>query len=533
MKYDCSQLIQLTVLKKSLLTLILITFVPVTDADAGISRAFLIGVSEYESPAAPDLPLVKNDLNHLYTTLTTYGQFEKKHVVRALDGGVINAESKALKKVFPQWLSQAQTEDAILVYFSGHGFQDASGNLYLATADFDIRNPEETGLPVSWLRNQLASCKAGFKLLILDSCHAGSEKNAEMDNRVSAKELGTPFEDLKNVVTIASSQADEKSLFYFNQKRSLFSFWMTEGMKGHADFNQDGMIDIDELYKYVSRRVRHSANALYSKSQTPVRIVRTGVIDVPTVLKLHPQPLKQTLSNMAEHISIVMQENKLEQLGVLEFLDNTNTLQEKLGGDFGLLGKFCSEEIERQLAELKLSGGFGLVNRKRLRSALKEQGFKIDDLSSNLKLAGLSKSVGNMPVVVLGTFQSRKGRVVRLRCNMQQTTGFEDLDTIGGSAELSLDEWAMLGHSAAVRAEDRQVNPFNQQKEDISIQTQVVNRLDARSQGGHILLDPAFPFDVQLVINDKVRQGVVRGNDYFVPVKQGEVYSIRIVNKQG
>ena len=506
---------------------------PLADAVAGTSRAFIVGVADYESPTTPDLPLVNNDLSRLYSTLTKYGQFEKKYVLRVSDNSPLKPTSTVIKSQFSQWLSKAISDDSILVYFSGHGFRDAEGNLYLATSDFDIKRPSETGLPISWVRDQIANCKAGFKLLILDSCHAGSEKNVEKDIRVSAKDLGATFEDLNNVVTIASSQADEKSLFYFDQKRSLFSFWLTEGLKGHADLNQDGNIDIDELYKYVSRRVRHSAKILFNKPQTPVRIVRTGVIDVPVVLRLQPQPLKRTLNNMAEHIAIVMQENKLKQLGVLEFMDNTNTLQEKLGGKFGLLGKYCSEEMDRQLSELKLEGGFGLVNRKRLRNALKEQGFKIDDLSSNAKLSGLSKSVGNMPVVVLGSFQSRKGRVVRLRCNLEQTSGFEELGAIGGTAELSLDEWAMLGRSASIRAEDRQVNPFNQQTENISIETQVINKLDARSEGGHILQDPTFPFDVQLVIDGKVRKGVIRGNDYFVPVSQGEVYRIRIVNKRG
>ena len=513
--------------------ILLIGSQPCIYAEAGTARAILIGVTDYEAATTPDLPLVGNDVSQLYSTLTQYGQFEKKHVVRVSESSPFKPTAKVIKSQFSQWLNKAEPDDSLLVYFSGHGYRDTEGNLYMATSDFDIKCPAETGLTISWVRDQIAACKASFKLLILDSCHAGSEKSVGLDNRVAAKDLGSPFEDLKNVVTIASSQADEKSLFYFDQKRSLFSFWLTEGLKGHADFNQDGKVDIDELYKYVSRRVRHSAKVLFNNEQTPVRIVRTGIVDVPVVIDLQPQSLQHTLANMSEHIAIVMQENKLEQLGVLEFMDNTNTLREKLGGDFGLLGKYCSEELDRRLSELKLDGGFGLVNRQRLRNALKEQGFKVEDLSSNSKMAGLSKSVGNLPVVVLGAFQNRKGRVIRLRCNMQQTTGFEELGAIGGTAELSLDEWAMLGRSAAVRPEDRQVNPFNQQTENISIQAQVINKLDARSEGGHILQDPTFPFDLQFVIDGKVRKGVIRGNDYFIPVSQGETYSIRITNKHG
>ena len=59
------------------------------------------------------------------------------------------------------------------------------------------------------------------------------------------------------MVTIASSTADQKSQIWEDKQQSLFSYWLDQGLKGHADADNDGNVDIDELYKYVSRQVTH------------------------------------------------------------------------------------------------------------------------------------------------------------------------------------------------------------------------------------------------------------------------------------
>ena len=38
--------------------------------------------------------------------------------------------------------------------------------------------------------------------------------------------------------------------------------------------------------------------------------------------------------------------------------------------------------------------------------------------------------------------------------------------------------------------------------------------------------DPNFPYRIKMMIGGQERKGVFRGNDYFVPVRKGEVYEI-------
>ena len=44
-----------------------------------------------------------------------------------------------------------------------------------------------------------------------------------------------------------------------------------------------------------------------------------------------------------------IEERKLKKVGVLEFINDTK-LSELLGADFGLLGRYCAEELERKFA---------------------------------------------------------------------------------------------------------------------------------------------------------------------------------------
>ena len=501
----------------------------------GEAWALLIGVEKYEK--ATPLRFTVNDVKQLSATLTTRGGIPAARILEITDRRTEKAlqpRKESILKQLPAWLEKPGERDSIIVFFSGHGFRDADGKLYLAPLECDPDDPTSTGIPVEWLRGQLASCKAAFKLLILDACHAGSEKG-ETSRSVAANELGAQFEDLDRVVTIASSKASEKSQIWDAKEQSLFSYWLNQGLRGHADRDGNGSVDIDELYEFVSRSVKRTAEFRFSLPQTPVRIVRAGIDGVPEVLKLRPQALKSMLSDVAEQLSYAMEEQKFSKVGVLEFINQTPAGEERLGANFGLLGKYCAEELERQLQD-RGTGKYSVVERRRLQEALKKSNFQLASLGSTKSLKAVSDQAGGMPVIVIGSLVSRQGRLVRLQCKLQQTENDTDLGvSTSSSAALSESEWAMLGRSAAVQPNDRSqeltLTTVNNPSTPDRQQERVINRLDQSSNGGHVLLDPKFPFKVKLLVGDKERPGVFRGNDCFIPVRRGEVYQIVVENR--
>lgn len=491
--------------------------------------ALLIGVEKYHR--VPALRYTVNDVLQLATTLKTRDGYPEE-CVRAMTEKEPNPRFQPLKASIeaelPAWLKQPGPEDSILVYFSGHGFRDPAGKMYLAPIDCNPDDLVKTGISVEWFREQLAGCKAKFKLLVLDSCHAGSEKGEADTKSVGSKDLGEPFKELEGVVTLASSTAKEKSQIWEEKQQSLFSYWLNQGLRGHADENSDGSVDIDELYKYVYRNVTRTARASQPLPQTPVRIVRSGTPDVPNVAKLKPMNLRQLLSDTAEQLANAIEEHKLSKVGVLEFINDTK-LGELLGADFGLLGRYCAEELEKRLAE-DGTGKFSVVDRRRLQSVLKGQGFKLDDLGSTEALKQLSQKADGMPIIALGTLRNRTGRVVSVQCKLVRTDSDELAGSAGGSAILNESEWAMLGRSVVLTAQDHRPDP---NQPNVSREAQIINRMDQKSLGPHPMLDSNFQYPVTLLVNGEERKGVFRGNDYFVPVRKDEVYEIKVENKSG
>jgi len=146
-------------------------------------RAFLVGVERYTG--APALAFVSNDVHELGLTLRERGGYEVVEIVdrpdasgRAPGGRTRNEagsneagseathqaathpallagpESAALMRCITAWLTRLGPEDNALIYFSGHGFRDQNGRLYLAAIDCQPSDPVPGGVPVEWLRNQ-------------------------------------------------------------------------------------------------------------------------------------------------------------------------------------------------------------------------------------------------------------------------------------------------------------------------------------------------------------------------------------------
>ena len=236
----------------------------------GRQWAALVGIEKYER--ANPLQYTINDVRRVGETLRTRGGYEPECILEITDDAADprrQPKREAIMAELAAWLKKPTKDDRIVVYFSGHGFRADDGTMYLAPIDVDPANPAATGIPVAWFRDQIAACQAGFKLLVLDACHAGSEKG-EGDANLDEKDLNI-FRELQKVVTLASSTADQKSQIWSEKEQSLFSYWLNEGLKGHADDDADGTVDIDELNKYVYRNVTHTAKVRFDRKQTPVR----------------------------------------------------------------------------------------------------------------------------------------------------------------------------------------------------------------------------------------------------------------------
>jgi len=510
------------------------------------SWAMLIGCEAYEK--APRLRYIVNDVNALEQALCQRGDFNRRHVKAIHDRSFGQRPTReGMEKAVQEFLVRPQSGDRLVVYFSGHGFRDDEGDLYLAPLDCDPSDPQNTGVPVRWLREQVASSKAETKIVILDACHAGSERSVSAGRRdAGSEDVGEAFRDLDRVVTIASSAASQPSRLDPDHEHSLFTYWLIEGLKGSADSSRDGVVSIDELFGFVHQAVSLRSESLGGR-QTPVRIVRPDVDGVPVAVKLVPQKLTTVLDDLALRLSERISARSIGRVGVLEFVDATES-GELLGVKYGVLGQWCAESLHERL--LRLAGDrFTMIDRRRLKEALARERFTVESLDDAGRMRSLSRSAGGMPAVVIGSLSGGirlEGRdagaaVVRIEARLSGTERSDEFERAAGLAYLDESDWAMAGGSAVVKNEDR-VSPtqaFYSSRPDavgpIASTAALVDHLDARAKKGHPLEDNTFPWPVQILVKrgDKLveQPGKLVNNDWFVALSPGDKYVIQVSNR--
>ncbi|HEY1180146.1 MAG TPA: caspase family protein, partial [Phytomonospora sp.] len=135
-------------------------------ADPARSRVVLIGSASYAD--FENLPAVAagvRDLAALFTTAALWG-LPAENLTIHLDTSLVEAMAAVRK-------AAAEAEDAILVYFAGHGVRGPDGELKLAFQD-SVVTATETMLPFRYLQEAMAGSRAGTRAMILDCSYAGA-----------------------------------------------------------------------------------------------------------------------------------------------------------------------------------------------------------------------------------------------------------------------------------------------------------------------------------------------------------------------
>ncbi len=500
------------------------------DARQAHCYAVLIGNEKYENV----LPLrfTVNDVKQISQTLCQLGDYRDDDILQMVDSASEDSGRQPLcdniKGKLPGWLKKAGPDDHVVVVFSGHGFLGDDGKLYLAPLDFDVKKPADTGIPLDWLRTQLEGCSAKLKLLAIDACHAGNEKSVDGSVQVCAKDLAAPFEKVSGTVTFASCTSDEKSWIWPEKRQSVFSYWLNQGLKGHADDNGDGAVDIDELYGYVHDNVPYVTRRVFRQDQTPVRFVGPDVPGQPVVIRPRPHKLKGLLDDMAEQLATVIQLKKVEAVGVPEFSVVSGV---SLGGEFGWLGDYCAGELEGYLSKRadRAREPFKVVAQDLLHEALAAKGIGPGDLR-NKEVIGLEVDK-TRPALIRGILRSRLDNKITLQCSLVSVDDLQVLGQAGGSAELSDQETIMLDQSPS-----RPVPPVLYQpgppsvdaKPRQSVTDKVTRWLADNSRGHHPYLDREYPYQVRVMVGKEERKRVIRGNRCYVGLRKGEIYRVRV-----
>ena len=262
----------------------------------------VVGVSDYQD-ARFKLTYADKDARDLADLFESKrDRFGEIKVLRILNR---DATRENIRKA-RDFLNASQVDDLVVLFFAGHGLLDSKLDYYFATADIDVTDPAQRGLPYDAIEDLLDGIRSRKKLLLMDTCHSGEldKDNVELVRadqkpedavkvrafrgltRVSPRVgLGNSYQLLEEIfadlrrgtgaVAISSAGGAEYALESATWKNGVFTHALLRGLKGEADRDKDGHVQVSELRDFVEQEVQR----LTAGRQSPTARRENLVVD--------------------------------------------------------------------------------------------------------------------------------------------------------------------------------------------------------------------------------------------------------------
>ena len=183
-----------------------------------------------------------NDLRYTENDVAVFNQIMASHTneIYTLTGA--QATHANLIKTIRSVFAQATANDAVIFFFSGHGYEGGF-------CCYDMKPGSYIG-GISYKEMQILfrNCRAGRKMVFADACFSGG---------LSMQKTQLTVQTVQNseVMYFLSSKFDETSLELPNGPNGLFTYCLAQGLYGDSDLNGDRIISLQEIYDYVHSNV--------------------------------------------------------------------------------------------------------------------------------------------------------------------------------------------------------------------------------------------------------------------------------------
>ncbi|MCL1795380.1 MAG: caspase family protein [Clostridia bacterium] len=248
----------------TLLRLAFFPAVPLAEDGAGVCRALLIACDTFVS-ALSIAPAGKHNLEMMETVLSLDA---REFSIKRQYG--ITSSAEALEFAINSAFADAREGDVSLLYISTHGEFDPSYNNpqgYLLLSDGSLE-----GRVSAQQLNAYLDRIPGTKALVVDACNSGALIGKGISPDAGSARVARLFQS-DDYKVLTSSGASEPSWFWkqsLSQAPPGSSFFtaalvMGAGYLGGfgADENRDGVITLDEMYRYLRTNQASSAAQIY------------------------------------------------------------------------------------------------------------------------------------------------------------------------------------------------------------------------------------------------------------------------------
>ena len=238
-----------------------------------------VGVSKYNNPDF-NLNFAAKDATDFATSL----EAQKGKLYREVVTKIIIDENATKENVLDglEWIQkQTTSRDVAMIFLSGHGLRDGSGDYYYIPANFDLKRTRSTGILFYEVQKTVSDI-AGKVLFFVDTCHsggaAGKTKGIENDINKIVNELSSTE---NGAVVFSASTGKEFALEDPKWEHGAFTKALLEGLSGKADIQKTGRITVNMLDLYLSERVKE----LTDGAQHPTTSKPPSVPDFPILAK--------------------------------------------------------------------------------------------------------------------------------------------------------------------------------------------------------------------------------------------------------
>ena len=191
----------------------------------------------------------------MYEVLTAGAGFKKDHVFLLTDRAERKPTLRNIKYALGTLLARsARKDDTVIVYFAGHGAPEVDPRgierdglaKYLIPSDADPDDLYSTALPMDELQTIFGRIEAERVVMFLDACYSGAAGGRTF---ASKKTRAGSVDDLflerltraKGRAIITASRPAEVSIELPELGHGIFTYFLTEGLRGAADLNRDGI----------------------------------------------------------------------------------------------------------------------------------------------------------------------------------------------------------------------------------------------------------------------------------------------------
>ncbi|KPA13689.1 secreted protein containing Peptidase C14, caspase catalytic domain protein [Candidatus Magnetomorum sp. HK-1] len=236
--------------------------------------ALVIGISKYHETDI-QLNYAASDAEKFAKTLANRGKplFKDIHIQT-----LINQQAKvpAIKTTFAELAKKVKVGDVFMLYLAGHG-TIIEGDYHFIPWEMKHTSPQALksgSISRSQFQIYLKEIKAQKSMIIIDTCHSGAFSSNESGpfamRGLEEKSAIRRFKHFTGRAIFAAAAKNQKATEGY-KNHGVFTYALLEAMKEKADIfgNNNGFISVDEIVKYVTKRVQEISEKEWKINQYP------------------------------------------------------------------------------------------------------------------------------------------------------------------------------------------------------------------------------------------------------------------------